>query len=281
MKKILTLLNILLLVSCQNFGQLSFLADLPKQLKEVSGNEFFTGSEVIWMVNDSGNLAVIHAISTDGKIIREIKIDKKNHDWEDLTTDKQGNLYIGDFGNNQNKRKNLRILKIDKESLQQAEAQVEKIEFEYENQEKYPPKKKEHYFDAEAFFFFDNYFYIFTKSRVKNKFGKTSLYKIPAELGKHKAQLIGNFDNGHAKNSWITSADISDDGSKVVLLSQKNVLIFSDFNNDDFFSGTLKKIPLTHHSQKEGICFKNNKTVFITDERTGVQGGNLYALQID
>jgi hypothetical protein len=36
-----------------------------------------------------------------------------NIDWED-TKDKNGNLYVGDFGNNDNERKDLCIYKIDK-----------------------------------------------------------------------------------------------------------------------------------------------------------------------
>jgi hypothetical protein len=30
---------------------------------------------------------------------------KYNIDWEDITKDKDGNLYVGDFGNNDNERK--------------------------------------------------------------------------------------------------------------------------------------------------------------------------------
>jgi sugar lactone lactonase YvrE len=40
-----------------------------------------------------------------------------NIDWEDITKDKDGNLYVGDFGNNDNERKDLCIYKIDKKSL--------------------------------------------------------------------------------------------------------------------------------------------------------------------
>jgi hypothetical protein len=41
---------------------------------------------------------------------------KYNIDWEDITKDKDGNLYVGDFGND-NERKDLCIYKIDKKSL--------------------------------------------------------------------------------------------------------------------------------------------------------------------
>jgi hypothetical protein len=281
MKKILSFLIILLLTSCQNFGQLKLISNLPSSLKEVSGVEISENSDVIWMLNDSGNKPKLFAISKVGNITKEVYIKAKNHDWEDLTSDEKGNIYIGDFGNNFNKRKNLKILKVDKKYLNTKNAEVEKIEFEYENQHKFPPKKKHQFFDAESFFYFKKHFYIFTKSRVKKEFGKTFLYKIPAKKGKHVAKLIGEYENCNDLECWVTSADISTDGTKVVLLSQKNILIFTDFKNDNFFSGTVRKIELEHRSQKEGICFKDKNTLLITDEKAHGIGGNLYELKLN
>ena len=106
------------------------------------------------------------------------------------------------------------------------------------------------------------------------------MYKIPAKKGKHIAKLIGEYENCNAVDCWITSADISSDGKKVVLLSQKNILVFTDFKSDNFLSGKVQKIELKHRSQKEGVCFKDNNTLLITDERTGGKGGNLYELKI-
>ena len=276
MKKVFIFNCLLVFFSCQNFGQLKMLGDLPKSLKEVSGNEYIQSTKAIWILEDGGNSSNVYRISSTGKVQHELDIDAKNKDWEDLTSDEFGNLYIGDFGNNYSKRKKLKILKIKKEDLDKEDAKIEEIEFEYEDQKKFPPKKKDRFFDAESFFYFNNHFYIFTKSRVKKKYGKTSLYKVPAVKGKHTAKLIGEYDNGNKVSSWITSADISADGKKVVLLSQKNILIFTNFPGDNFLSGTVQKIPLEHQSQKEGICFKDNNTLLITDERTGGEGGNIY-----
>jgi len=281
MKKITLLLSLFLLISCQNFGQLKVLGELPGGLKEISGNEIITGSDLIWIHEDGGHKSKIFAIDQHGKIIKELDIEAKNTDWEDMTSDEFGNLYIGDFGNNYSSRNHLKILKIDKKDLNKKNAEVEEIEFEYENQYKFPPKKKDRFFDAEAFFYSKNYFYVFTKSRVEKEYGKTWLYKIPAKKGKHKAQLIGYYNNCDDNDCWITSADISSDGKKVVLLSQKNVLIFTDFKNDDFLSGKVKKIYLNHKSQKEGICFKDNNTLIITDEESGNKGGFLYELKLN
>jgi len=269
-----------LFLNCQNTKNITIIADLPKALNEVSGNEIVQNDSLIWMLNDSGNQPKIFGVSIDGKIIKEVFIDAKNKDWEDITSDAQGNIYIGDFGNNDNDRKHLRILKVNKADLNKDLVPITKIEFEYEDQKKYPPKKKKRYFDAEAFFYFNSHFYVFTKTHIDDKYGRTHLYKIPAKEGNHEAELLGEFDNGDKHRSWITGADISNDGKTVALLSQKNILIFSNFEGDDFFSGDVRKIKLEHKSQKEGICFKDNKTLLITDERSSGEGGNLYELKL-
>lgn len=281
MKKSIFLICIItLLNSCQNFGQLTLVADLPKSLNEVSGVETTKNSNHIWIINDGGNKSKLYRITKKGKIKKDVYIETKNRDWEDLTFDEKGNLYIGDFGNNENKRKNLRILKLKKKYLKRKTTKVEKIEFKFENQKKFPPKDKKKYFDCEAFFYFQNHLYLFTKSRVHKKYGKTSLYKIPAAEGKYKAKLIGEFENCTDMKCWITSADISDDGKKVALLSQKNILIFTNFKEDNFLSGNVTEIVLEHQTQKEGICFKDNNTLLITDEKAHGEGGNLYELKI-
>ena len=281
MKKAFLLFSLLLLLSCQNFGKLQLKSTLSKNLEEVSGTEVVPNSDLIWMINDSGNKPKIYGLSKDGDIKKDISVKANNNDWEDLTSDEKGNLYIGDFGNNESKRKNLVILKIkNKDLLGSKKIEVEKIKFYYPNQTKYPPKKKNLYFDSEAFFYFKKSLYIFTKSRVKNKFGLTSLYKIPAKKGNHKAVLIAEFNNGENMENWITSADISKDEKKIALLTPSAVLIFSDYRKDNFFSGELKRIKLNYSSQKEGLTFKNKNTLLITDEKAHGAGGNFYELKI-
>lgn len=277
MKKILLLFAILLCGSCQNFGQLKVLAELPSVLDEVSGVEKDKDSGLLWMLNDSGNAPVLYGVDLKGKIKQSLKIKAKNHDWEDLTTDEKGNLYIADFGNNGNKRRNLKILKVAHKQLQtEGKVMVEKIHFYYPEQRKFPPKKKKRFFDAESILYKDGYLYIFTKSRVKHHFGKTTLYKIPAQVGDHKAELISTYASCNELECWITSAAISPDGKKVVLLSHDSVLLCTGFKGDDFFSGTVQKLPLGHLSQKEGVCFKDNNTLYITDERSRGKGRMLY-----
>ena len=282
MKNSIIFFSFFLFASCQNYGQLKLLANLPNTLKEVSGTQTVKDSNLLWMLNDSGNKPYLYGVSSEGKIEKKVKIIAKNNDWEDLTTDNLGNLYIADFGNNLSKRENLAILKITYQDLNTKEnVEVERIQFHYPNQTKFPPKKKQRFFDAESLFYKDGFLYVFTKSRVKHQFGKTSLYKIPAKKGSYTAEFIAEFNNCNELKCWITAADISPNGKKVALLTSSEVLVFSDFKSDNFFEGKLTRFPFKHISQKEGVTFKNNNTLYITDEKSHGNGGKLYELSLN
>jgi len=282
MKKLLTLFFLLLFYSCTNYGQLEVKAKLPKALEEVSGIQYVKASNSFWMLNDSGNAPSIYLVTEKGKITREVKINSNNTDWEDITLDKQGNLYIGNFGNNANERKNLHIIKVKKEDLDSdKKVDIERIYFHFPEQKKFPPKKKQLYYDVEGFFEWNDNFYIFTKSRVPNEIGRTFLYRVPNKVGNHWAERIADFTTCPDKGCWITAADISKDGKKVVLLNHTSAWVFSNFTGDNFFSGTAKEYAFGHDSQKESITFKNNSTIYLADEESKMGGRNLYVFGLE
>ncbi|MEL1241934.1 hypothetical protein [Flavobacterium flavipallidum] len=282
-------ISILLLSSflafCQRESSLiNELYSLPKQLKEVSGIVFDERSGLNWMLEDSGNENAIYGVDDKGQQQRKIIISQtENIDWEDITKDKEDNLYIGDFGNNANERKDLAIYKIDKDSLgKNAVVPSYKISFAYPEQTEFPPKKRELFYDVEAFVMYKNNFYLFTKNRSKGFDGTTFLYKVPNKQGFHQAQLLGKFKvEGDFQHAAITSATISPDEKKVVLLCHSQIWVFENFTSDNFFNGAMKNVQLDHFSQKEAICFKDNKTLLIADEKTKKIGGKVYQLTLD
>lgn len=280
-KKFILIIYFSLIASCHT-GNLKTITNLPKQLNEVSGNETLPQSDLIWMLNDGGNPAKLYGVNEKGIIIKELKIDAKNNDWEDLAADQAGNIYIGDFGNNDNARKNLLILKVSNDSLNNTDKiGVERISFSYENQTAFPPKKKQRHFDCEAFFYFKDSLYLFTKSRVDGDFGRTNLYRIPAKKGNHIAKFVSSFNAGLNRDCRITAADISDDGKQVALLTSKSVWLFTHFEGTNFLKGTAKELHFNHSSQKEGVCFKNATTLYITDEKAQGSHSNLYEFKLN
>lgn len=274
-----------LFYSCENKNEATVLkqiADLPKELKEISGIAY--SNNLLYTIEDSGNPNEVVVIDTLGKIIKTISVTNiENTDWEDVTFDNKGNLYIGDFGNNDNVRKDLAIHKINHSDLQNNEVKTAyKVTFDYPEQTDFPPKKKDLLFDVEAFFEYDNHFYLFTKNRSKGFNGTSYIYKIPNTSGHHQAKLIKKIKTcGDYHNCAITSAAISPDGSKFVLLSHSKVWLFEDYSQVDITTGRMTELDIKHYSQKEAICFKNNKELLIADERVKKVGGNIYQADLN
>ncbi len=55
---------------------------------------------IYWVHNDSGNPPLLFAVRRDGRVVREFKVAVPNLDWEEITADDAGHLYLGDIGNN-------------------------------------------------------------------------------------------------------------------------------------------------------------------------------------
>ena len=137
------------------------------------------------------------------------------------------------------------------------------------------------FFDVEGFFEYKNNFYLFTKNRSKGFDGTVLLYKVPNKAGYHQAVLMGKFKTCDNYNHCaVTSAAISPDASKVVLLTHDKIVLLANFKEDNFLKGKQSQLKLNHFSQKEAICFKNNETLIIADEKTKKIGGNVYEVSL-
>ena len=59
------------------------------------------------------------AVNREGKVLGVFKVEgAEANDWEAIATDRQGNLYIGDFGNNRNTRRDLIIYQVREPSFE-------------------------------------------------------------------------------------------------------------------------------------------------------------------
>ena len=85
-----------------------FKSFLPDEVHETSGLFFHNGR--LWTHNDSGGKPILYGLDTTNfEVVQRLTlVNAKNKDWEDVCTDGE-NVYVGDFGNNKGKRKNLRI----------------------------------------------------------------------------------------------------------------------------------------------------------------------------
>jgi hypothetical protein len=245
---------------------------LPNCLTESSSLDF-TGGSSFWSLNDSGDKE-LYKVSNSG--IHTATIDITNcslRNWEALAHNATRTyMYIGDIGNNGNDRTNLRVYRIPYPStIIGTTAAAEEITFSYSDQTRFPASWMN--FDAEAMIHFQGKIYIFTKADG-NAIGYTKMYKLSDAPGNHVAMLVDSFYT----NDRTTSADISADGTSLVLISNTKIHLFRNFSGDDFFGGQYTKISISGSwTQKEGVSFSTNNEIFISDEGSP---GKLYHVDL-
>lgn len=262
----------------------SKIVTLDSKLKEISGIEVDKAGN-FWGINDGGNSAQIHQIKKDGTVSKSITItNAKNLDWEDMTQDDFGHFFIGDFGNNDNIRQWLTIYKIENPiDIKGTETKAEIIKFTFPEQLNFPPRASEKNFDLEAFVFYKKNLYLFSKNRTEPFDGDTNLYRIGDHADNYQADFVSNFNTctTHEKLCWITSAALSPDRSKLVLLDSERLWLFENWQGDDFFSGDAYKIDLGIVTQKEAVTFFDENTIIFTDEEFNGIGRNSYMIKLD
>lgn len=267
---------------CTACGQhLREICTLPSVLAENSGMVVSTANR-IWLHNDGGNPAKLYLIDTTGVIQKEITIQNAtNIDWEDMTTDHQGNLYLGDIGNNNNSRQNLKIYKLPHpDSVQGTVVNATIIHYSYEDQTQFPPANSNQKYDAEAMIYYQDSLYIFTKDRTNPHLGYTWLYQLPADTGTHVAILMDSFHTQQMSFVFeITAAAISN--QQLALLGAGHVWLFKNIIGNQFFNGTLEHITLNSFSQREAMDFVTNNRLYISNESSILGTAKLMELQLN
>jgi hypothetical protein len=233
-------------------------------------------NDKFWTLNDSGNRNALYQVSaTNGAILRTVIIKNAvNNDWESLAQSST-HLFIGDFGNNDGTRQNLRILKINKNDLTNSlndSIEAEFIDFAYSDQSSFNSTPNATNFDGEALLFANDSLHIFSKNWANLR---TRHYRLSANAGSSIATLQEEFNVA----GLITDASISPVTGNVVLLGYKNngtgvyncfTWLLFDYHNTSFFSGNKRLIELGSGvilGQTEGISLNSDNTGFFTSEK--------------
>lgn len=278
-------INYIFGIYCALFGSVcmaqqgSLEYQLSSDIKEISGLEQLN-TQTLVAINDGGNTPDLFVMDLNGTIQKRVRVSNaENKDWEDLAAD-ENYLYVGDFGNNLNQRRDLCIYKIKKSDvLEKSEVTAEKIRFNYKEQTAFPPTNKEKKYDAEGLICWHDTLWVFTKVNTNPWTGKALVYKIPTKAGNYTVTLDRELFVG-ADGWWsdaITAADIYKD--KLYLSTYNRILIFSLPLSDRL---PLKTINYKESTQKESILVKSDKTILVADEKQAIfGGGKLYYINLE
>lgn len=260
---------------------------VDRKLREISGIEYDKRGH-LWAINDGGDEPNLYQINERGEIHRTITVENaKNWDWEDMTQNTFGHFFIGDFGNNSKNRQWMTIYKIENPiDIRTPTTTAEIIKFKHPQKESYANDETiftDAHYDIEAFVYYKRRLYLFTKNRTSPFDGITRLYRIGDHAANYTAEYVDEFVTCTTLKElcWITSAALSPDNKKLVLLDSQRIWLFENWPDDDFFSGDVYQIELGIVTQKEAVTFKDNDNVIFTDEIFNGIGGNAYTINLN
>lgn len=261
---LLGLLVFILLNSYQVQAQNRF--QLPQEIREVSGL-YRVSADSMWWHNDSGDGPNIFLTNGSGQLLDKRTLSPAQaKDWEDMTADDDGRIYIGDFGDNRFRRNDMKIYRYHPQT-----EQVDSIQFNYPNEEHY---------NIEAFFWYQDSLHLFTKSRVHKKPLPTYHFILPATPGSYTAELRDSF---HIKKRVVTAAAVHPESGRMVLLayfytkrlgfipySAANIYCFSGYPEGRFLQGKMRKKRISGllATQYESIDFITPDRIWVASEQT-------------
>ena len=243
-------------------SNLTEIGELPIAVRETSGLIHYNNNLITH--NDSGNLPELYEIDKNTlEITRVVTVANAiNTDWEDITQD-DDYIYIGDIGNNNGNRTDLKILKISKSDYDTSDTvTAEIISYAYEDQTSFISQTNNNDFDAEALLVIDDNLIVFTKQWVSLG---TTAYRIPKEAGEHIAVNIGNYQvDGLITGGTQNQAN----ANEFYLVGYSEILFpfFVQFNFQDntaIFSGDINTSSLNIGvAQVESIAFNAEENQF-------------------
>ena len=275
MKRIL--LGVFLLIFSTNtpFFAQEMMAELDEKLEESSALIVVNDSTFL-TINDSGNEPIVYIFNIAGEITHSCFISNaKNIDWEALAFDGDNRLFIGDIGDNKNKRKKRTVYQVYlDEVLTQDTVESSFIHFSYAEQSAFPPQKDQLYYDAEGMIFKNDSLFIFTKNRTKPFDGIVKVYRLNL---RDSIQTLGvSFELQLAETNWMEDSvtDAFYENNTLLLLTYSKIYYF-DWKNQVPVQVDYKCIETV--TQKEGI-FMFKDVIYLTDEASPFGTQRLYTL---
>lgn len=270
---------ILLVITSVNVlaQQINLVTHLNNSINETSG--LITINQKLITHNDSGGEAALYEIDTlSGNYTRKVTIgNATNQDWEDICSD-SNYIFIGDFGNNNGSRTNLKIYRIlisDYINTPNDTVIADTISFNYADQTNFTPTSYSTNFDAEAIIAKDDSLYIFTKNWGNSW---TNIYALPKTPGNYQTTKIDSIN----AQGLITGATYNKTNGTITLVgytfTSPFVIKINQYINNQFSNGTVTKTVLSVPAsiQTESITPINQTQYYITAEEHSSGSSSLY-----
>lgn len=271
---------------------LKLRASARHPLKLVSENSSLENCTKIpnafWTINDSESGPYLFAVSADGEIIQADKSEleargirnrrayrgvhltgRRNIDWEAIAADENGNLVVGDIGNNQSNRRNLCFYIVPEPSpFDDKTESSRKVSFYYPTQDTFPDPSRN--FDSESCFVLNGHIYFFTKQWTNTE---TVLWRVNPETEAYQAAVpVARFNS----RGLVTDAALSANRNLLAVLTYHAVWVFDlppkdahgKRDEQHFFDKPrFRKIAVPFADwQLEGIAFLDDNTLLISSE---------------
>lgn len=268
------------LLSFLAHGQVVETLTLPDEVEEASGVAYLSPG-FVYIINDSGNEPRLFEFSyPEMELLGSYFIDGENRDWETLSYDRFGNLYICDIGDNLNQYYDRVYYKIRRADLDHRYDTLtsERITRYLRNE----PRNVTHRdFDWESAIWLDGGMHHFSKNRREPFDGKVINFfwtEYTDTLNQIDSSIVSE---GTRELNWITDATLSADGRHLFLLTSNKIFAYMDFPESRFFEGYPMELSLPGIRQREGLCAVNENELLVVSEDNRLLGeGKLERIDI-
>lgn len=218
--------------------------------------------DVYWMISDWGNPALLYAVNGMGQGVKSFTVNGATgfNDWEDIAMDENNNIWIADIGDNSASRSSYRFYKVREPDPHGVATSVTATAFRFN----YPDGSR----DSNSAFVWQEVPYVIDTT------DKARVYKLPVldPSITVTAELVVSYTGA----SWVRGADVSGDGRRLALLSQRNeyTLVIerdpSSASVKDFFDFPTRQWRISFDiGGLEGIAFLFGKYDFIMESEGG------------
>ncbi|HLL89794.1 MAG TPA: sugar-binding protein [Tepidisphaeraceae bacterium] len=213
---------------------------------------------VFWTLNDSGNPPKLFAIDRAGKLIRAYDVvGAQNRDWEDVAIDGDGNLYIGEVGNNGGALNQVAVYRVPEPDPAAANPPPLKIDRRW--QLRFPGKP----FDCESLFVWQGHGYVISKIMTGQP---ATLYRFRLVDDQRRPAVLEAVTPLPIR-APCTGADVSADGKELAVqtvLGPQRLTI----DGDPARAGRAVPRGVTFiHANLEAICFAPGGLLATTEGR--------------